>query len=64
MLLNYKMDIGAFQKHVTGKDKTKETKQNIGADPGGGKPIDVIVQGRIRGSYTTSESVSKRNIVV
>jgi hypothetical protein len=63
-MLNYKMDIGAYQTHATGKDRTKENKQNIGSDPGGGKPTDVIVQGRRRGSYTTGSSVSRQRVVV
>jgi hypothetical protein len=63
-MYNYKMDIGAFQKHVTGKDRTKETKPNIGADPGGGKPTDVIIISTRKGSYSTAGGVSRRRIVV
>ncbi len=64
-MFNYKIDIGAFQKHPPGKDKTKETKPNIGADSGdSGKPIDTLVQGRRRGSYSTGPSVSNRKIVL
>jgi len=63
-LQNYKMDIGAYQTKHPGKDPNKKDKQNIGADPGGGKPIDTIIHSARKGSYTTAEGVSRRQTTV
>jgi len=64
-LTAYKQDIGAFQFHRPGKDRTKEPKQNIGADPGdSGKPVDTLILSARKGSYTMAEGISKRQLTV